>query len=129
MASSSERDITVELFDRRCSMSHSMMTRRVQLKFHGSSTLCTAADRRKLNGEVARHARHARHSRSILASKSGVSARMLQGCYEDATRKLLPWNLSFRQLQYRTTAPPHIDNSLLNPTYIFLSSLHDSSPG
>ena len=52
----------------------------------------TAADRRptnqvsergKLNGEVGRHARHPREDGSSC----------WRGCYEDVTRKLLPWNL------------------------------------
>jgi len=30
----------------------------------------------------------------ILARMSGVSTRMSRGCYEDATRKLIPWNLN-----------------------------------
>ena len=71
------------------------------------TALYTAADRRSANQvsawqaervEVGRHARHARHHRSILARMlcvSGVSASMSRGFHEDATRKLLPWNLSY----------------------------------
>jgi len=32
----------------------------------------------------------------IPREESGVSARLSRGCYEDAARKLLSWNLSFR---------------------------------
>ena len=39
------------------------------------------------------YARYVRHPREDL-----VSARMSRGCYEDATRNLFPWNLSFRQM-------------------------------
>jgi len=66
--------------------------------------------RGKLNGEVARHARHARHPRSILARMSrvsGVSVRMSRGYYEDATRKLLPWNSSLTRRQRRQTRVIH----------------------
>jgi len=37
---------------------------------------------------VVRHVRHARFPRDMLATSS-------RGCHEDATRKLLPWNLAY----------------------------------
>ena len=48
-----------------------------KLKFHGSSFLVHSI-----------LVRHARFPRDMLATSS-------RGCHEDATRKLLPWNLSY----------------------------------
>jgi len=77
---------------------------------HRSRPPADQSDKRvrgKLNGEVARRGRHARHPRrSNLARMSLASGVSRRGRRDDATRKLLPWNLS---LSTTSTAEVGVD--------------------
>jgi len=65
-------------------------------------TTCCGHPREDPRSIVVRHVRHARFSRDMLATSS-------RGCHGDATRKLLPWNLSlnvFSELVGRRGSTP-----------------------
>jgi len=67
----------------------------------------------------------ARHTRLVADYFARILASMSRGCYEDATRKLLPLNSSFYQLSgRRRTARCAVSRNLVNCRTILYENSH-----